>query len=411
LGLNTPLPPSRRILNLSSTRAAMLGAAIAIVLVIAWRSHALSKAAANDHASARPAVRVDTAAAKRVDVPIYLGGLGTVQAYYTVTITARVDGQLQKIGFVEGETLKKGALIAQIDPRPYQAALDQALAVKAKDSAQLQSAQQDLQRYVMLAPEELTSKQTLDAQRALVAELRAQIKGDEATIENARTQLAYTTITAPIEGRTGIRLVDPGNNVHASDTTGIVVLTQVQPISFIFTLPEDELPAVSRALAAGPVAVAALSRDEKTEFDHGTLALIDNQIDQTTGTARLKATFPNAANQLWPGEFINARVLVETTRNALTIPSKAVQRGPNGVFTYVVKPDATVEVRALQIGAESGALTVVAKGINDGETVVTSNQYRLQPGTPVRTGESAGTAIRSAASGKAPPLAAGAGLQ
>jgi membrane fusion protein, multidrug efflux system len=411
LGLNTPLPPSRRILNKSSTLTAMLGAAIAIVLVIAWRSHAISKAAANDHASARPTVRVDTAAAKRVDVPIYLAGLGTVQAYYTVTITARVDGQLQKIGFVEGETLKKGALIAQIDPRPYQAALDQALAVKAKDSAQLQSAEQDLQRYLILAPEELSSKQTLDAQRALVAELRAQIKGDEATIENARTQLAYTTITAPIEGRTGIRLVDPGNNVHASDTTGIVVLTQVQPISFIFTLPEDELPAVSRALAAGPVAVAALSRDEKTEFDHGTLALIDNQIDQTTGTARLKATFPNSDNQLWPGEFINARVLVETARNALTIPSKAVQRGPNGVFTYVVKPDATVEVRALQIGAESGALTVVANGINDGETVVTSNQYRLQPGTPVRTGENAGTAIRSAVSGRARPLAAGAGLQ
>ena len=280
-----------------------------------------------------------------MDVPIYLAGLGTVQAYYTVTITARVDGQLQKIGFVEGETLKKGALIAQIDPRPYQAALDQALAVKAKDSAQLQSAQQDLQRYMVLAPQDLTSKQTLDAQRALVAELQAQIKGDEATIENARTQLAYTTITAPIEGRTGIRLVDPGNNVHASDTSGIVVLTQVQPISFIFTLPEDELPAVSRALAAGPVAVAALSRDEKTEFDHGTLVLIDNQIDQTTGTARLKATFPNADNQLWPGEFINARVLVETARNALTIPSKAVQRGPNGVFTYVVKADSTVEAR------------------------------------------------------------------
>jgi membrane fusion protein, multidrug efflux system len=396
---------------MNGARAAMLGAVIIVVLVIAWRSHAASKSAANDHAGVYPAVRVDTAAAKRADVPIYLAGLGTVQAYYTVTITARVDGQLQKIGFVEGETLKKGALIAQIDPRPYQAALDQALALKAKDSAQLQSAQQDLQRYMILAPEELTSKQTLDSQRALVAELRAQIKGDEATIENARTQLAYTTITAPIEGRTGIRLVDPGNNVHASDTTGIVVLTQVQPISFIFTLPEDELPAVSRALAAGPVAVAALSRDEKTEFEHGTLALIDNRIDQTTGTARLKATFPNSDDQLWPGEFINVRVLVETARNALTIPSEAVQRGPKGVFTYVVKPDSTVEARPLQIGAESGALTVVAKGINEGEIVVTSNQYRLQPGASVRMDENAGAAIHTAASGKGPPRAPGAGLQ
>jgi multidrug efflux system membrane fusion protein len=409
--LNTPLQPSRHFLRMSSTRAVMLGAAMVIVLVIAWRSHAASTAAANDHAGAHPVIRVDTAVAKRVDVPIYLAGLGTVQAYYTVTITARVDGQLQKIGFVEGETLKKGALIAQIDPRPYQAALDQALAVKAKDSAQLQSAQQDLQRYMVLAPQELTSKQTLDAQRALVAELQAQIKGDEATIENARTQLAYTTITAPIEGRTGIRLVDPGNNVHASDTTGIVVLTQVQPISFIFTLPEDELAAVSRALAAGPVAVAALSRDEKTEFDHGTLALIDNQIDQTTGTARLKATFPNTDNQLWPGEFINARVLVDTAHNALTIPSKAVQRGPDGVFTYVVKPDASVEARPLQIGAESGSLTLVAKGIKEGEIVVTSNQYRLQPGAQVRTGADAGTPIRTAGAGKNPPVATGGGVQ
>jgi len=387
----------------------MLGAAVVIVGLIAWRSHAASKAGADGHAKAPVAVRVDTATAKTTDVPIYLAGLGAVQAFYTVKITARVDGELQKIGFVEGETLKKGALIAQIDPRPYQAALDQALAVKAKDSAQLQSAQQDLQRYTVLAPEDLTSKQTFDAQRALVAELQAQVKGDEATIENARTQLAYTTITAPIDGRTGIRLVDPGNIVHATDTAGIVVLTQVQPISFIFTLPEDELPAVSRALAAGPVVVAALSRDEKTEFDHGTLALIDNQIDQTTGTARLKATFPNTKNQLWPGEFINARVLLETAHNALVIPSNAVQRGPDGVFTYVVKADATVEARPLQIGAESGALTVVAKGLNDGEIVVTSNQYRLQPGAAVRTSTNASVPIRAAAAPKTPPAATGGG--
>ena len=396
---------------MSRTRAVMVGAAVVIVLLIAWRSHATSKAAADAHSKGPAAVRVDTAAAQRADVPIYLSGLGTVQAYYTIKITARVDGELQKVGFVEGENLKKGALIAQIDPRPYQAALDQALAVKAKDSAQLQSAQQDLQRYTVLAPEDLTSKQTLDAQRALVAELQAQIKGDEATIENARTQLAYTTITAPIDGRTGIRLVDPGNIVHASDTTGIVVLTQVQPISFIFTLPEDELPAVSRALAAGPVVVAALSRDEKTEFEQGTLALIDNQIDQATGTARLKATFLNAKNQLWPGEFINARVLLETARNALVIPSKAVQRGPEGVFTYVVRPDATVAARPLQIGAESGALTVVAKGLNDGEIVVTSNQYRLQPGALVRTGANASATIRAAASEKTPSAATGGGAR
>jgi membrane fusion protein, multidrug efflux system len=381
-------------------RALLLAAITVGVLLMLWRWHTDQAAAADAHLNATAAIRVDTAAARRSDVPIYLEGLGTVQAYYTVTITARVDGQLQKVGFTEGQTLARGALIAQIDPRPYQAALDQALAMKAKDGAQLHSAQQDLQRYVVLAPEDLTSKQTLDAQRALVAELQAQIKADEATIENARTQLAYTTITAPIDGRTGIRLVDPGNNVHASDTTGIVVLTQVQPISCVFTLPEDQLSVVSRALAAGPVSVAAMSRDDTTELDHGTLALIDNQIDPTTGTARLKATFPNAANTLWPGEFISARLLVATLRNALTIPSAAVQRGPSGVFTYVVRPDSTVEARSLQIGAESGALTVVAHGINDGEVVVTSNQYRLQPGARIRTNSGAAPAVRTAATGK-----------
>lgn len=365
----------------------MSAIAIAFVLLIAWRWHT-NRASAADAPSAHPAIRVETATAMRTNVPIYLEGLGTVQAFYTVTIKARVDGQLQKVGFVEGQTVAKDSLIAQIDPRPYQAALDQAIAVKAKDASQLQSAQQDLQRYSVLAPEDLTSKQTLDAQRGLVGQLRAQIQGDEANIESARTQLAYTTITAPIEGRTGIRLIDPGNIVHAADTTGIVVLTQVQPISFIFTLPEDDLPALSRALAAGPVAVAAMSRDDKVELDHGTLSLIDNQIDTTTGTARLKATFPNTANKLWPGEFINARVLVATDSNAVTIPSTAVQRGASGVFTYVVKADSTVEARPLQIGAESNTVTEVAKGLNEGEIVVTSNQYRLQPGAAVRTSAS-----------------------
>ena len=378
----------------SRTRAVLSTVAIAFVLLIAWRWHT-NRASAADAPSAHPAIRVETAAATRTNVPIYLEGLGTVQAFYTVTIKARVDGQLEKVGFVEGQTVAKDSLIAQIDPRPYQAALDQAIAMKAKDAAQLQSAQQDLERYTVLAPEELTSKQTLDAQRGLVGQLRAQVQGDEANIENARTQLAYTTITAPIEGRTGIRLVDPGNIVHATDTTGIVVLTQVQPISFIFTLPEDDLPAVSSAMAKGPVTVAAVSRDDKTELDHGTLSLIDNEIDATTGTARLKATFPNTANKLWPGEFINARVLVATDGNAVTIPSTAVQRGPTGVFTYVVKADSTVEARPLQIGAETNTVTEVAKGLNAGEVVVTSNQYRLQPGSTVRTSASS-TPIRTA---------------
>jgi len=400
-----PPPPHK-----SRTRLVMLAAGIVLVLLVAWRWHGDKGAAAAAEPAGHAAIRVETAAVQRRDVPIYLEGLGTVQAFYTVTMTARVDGQIQKIGFTEGQTVAKGSLIAQIDPRPYQAALDQALAVKAKDEATLQSAKADLERYVELAPQELTSKQTLDAQRALVAGLEAQIKGDQATIDNARTQLAYTTITAPIEGRTGIRLVDPGNNVHATDTTGIVVLTQVHPISFIFTLPEDELPAVSRALAAGPVAVTALSRDDKTELDHGTLALIDNQIDQATGSARLKAVFQNDAGQLWPGEFLNARLLVDTARNAMTIPSAAVQRGPSGVFTYVVKADSTVEARPLQIGTESNATTVVSKGLSDGEIVVTSNQYRLQPGAAVRT-STAAAPLRTAAAGAASPGSATGGAQ
>jgi multidrug efflux system membrane fusion protein len=365
----------------------MLGAAAALGLVWLWYGH-FENARAADHEkkdSGREAVTVETALASRNDVPVYLEGLGTVQAFYTVTVTARVDGELQKVGFVEGQTLKKGDLIAQIDPRPYRAALDQSTATRAKDVAQLASAKADLDRYELLAPQNLTSKQTLDSQHALVAQLQAQIKGDQANIDNARTQLSYTTITSPIQGKTGIRRVDPGNNVHATDTNGIVVVTQVQPIACIFTLPEEALPTLNTALERGTVTVAALSRDGKTELDTGTIALVDNQIDQSTGTIRVKATFPNPHNALWPGEFINARVLVSTQRSALTVPSNAIQRGPNGTFTYVVKADSTVEARPLQVGNDNNSLTVITAGLKEGEQVVLSNQYRLRPGAYVRS--------------------------
>ena len=328
-------------------------------------------------------VAVDVVEVKRADVPVYLDGLGTIQAFNTVTVTARVDGELQKVAFEEGRTVNKGELLAQIDPRPFQAALGQAIAAKAKDEAQLQSARADLERYLTLAPENLASKQILDAQRAAVAGLEAQIKGDQASIDNAQTQLQYTSITSPIQGRTGIRRVDAGNNVHATDTSGIVVVTQLQPISLIFTLPEDALATVGGALSAGPVTVAAMSRDGGTELDRGTVSLIDNQIDQTTGTIRIKAVFPNTQNKLWPGQYVDARVLVRTERNVLTIPAAAVQRGPNGMFTYVVKSDSTVEVRPLKVGEESGSVYVVQEGLSDGDRVVTSNQYRLQPGAHV----------------------------
>jgi multidrug efflux system membrane fusion protein len=371
-------------------------AALAALLLFAWRA-AVHKQAAAATPAPPAAIAVDTAAVTHADVPIYLSGLGTVQAFYTVTVTARVDGELQKIAFTEGQTVHKGDLLAEIDPRSNQAAYAQAIATKARDAAQLANAKRDLERYTILQPQDLASKQTVDTQRATVDQLAAQLQVDQAVIDNARTQLDYTRITSPINGRTGIRLVDPGNIVHAAATTGIVVVTQVQPISVIFTLPEEDLAAVNTALSAGPVDVTTVSRDGGTELDRGTLTLVDNQIDQTTGTAKLKATFSNAHNTLWPGQYVNARVLVRIERNAMTLPTTAVQLGPNGPFTYVVTPDSTVEVRQLKIGEESGGLTIVNTGLALNERVVTSNQYRLQAGVHVRavTAEAAGA--RSAA--------------
>jgi multidrug efflux system membrane fusion protein len=364
-------------------RALIGSVALAVLLLIAWRV-VVHKPADAASRNAPPAIAVDTATAKHSDVPIYLQGLGTVQAFYTVTVTARVDGEIQKIGFTEGQTVHKGDLLAQIDPRPNQAAYEQAVATKAKDAAMLANAKRDYDRYILLQPQDLASKQTVDTQRATVDQLTAQVQVDQAVIDNARTQLDYTRITSPIDGRTGVRLIDPGNIVRAAATAGIVVVTQVQPISVVFTLPEEDLGTVGGALAAGPVQVTTLSRDGDAMLDQGTLALIDNQIDQTTGTARLKATFPNTRNTLWPGQFVNARVLVRTERNVLTLPSSAVQLGPNGPFTYVVKGDSTVEVRPLELGPESGGLTVIKKGVALNERVVTSNQYRLQAGVHVR---------------------------
>lgn len=355
--------------------------ALLIAGVLAWY---LRQPAAAREARAEPSVvPVHTALARRADVPVYLQGLGTVQAFYTATMTARVDGQLQSVNFSEGQLVKKGQLLAQIDPRPYQAALDQATATEQKDQAQLQSARSDLARYVELEPQNLSSKQQVDDQRALVAQITAQVQIDRAAIANARTQLDYTTITAPFNGRTGIRLVDPGNNVHASDTNGIVVVTQMQPISVVFTLPEGELEQVQRALAAGAVSVTALSQDGQTVLDEGQLTVIDNQIDATTGTMRLKATFPNPHNTLWPGQFVNARVLTAHEHDVITLPNEAVQTGPDGPFTYVVNADSTVEVRPLKLGEQSGDITVVRDGLNAGERVVTSNQFRLEPGARV----------------------------
>jgi membrane fusion protein, multidrug efflux system len=379
-------------------RLAALGAIVALlVAVAAWRWLAAKPAPA-----AKPqAIAVDVAIVNRADVPVYLEGLGTVQAFYTVTITARVDGQIQKVAFKEGQDVKTGEVLVQIDPRPYQAALGVAIATRDKDRALLANAHRDMDRYAELAPEDLASKQTVDTQRALIAQLAAQIKGDEAAMDNARTQLDYTTIRSPIDGRTGIRQVDPGNNVHAADTAGMVVVTQLEPISIIFSLPEEDFGQLSAALALGPVTATALSRDDREELDHGTVALIDNQIDQTTGTIRVKATLPNKQRRLWPGEFVNVRVQTDLQRQVLTMPAGALERGPDGVFTYLVQPDSTIKVALLTAGEQNGDLVVIEKGLQAGDRVVTSNQYRLQPGSFIRA--NAPKVAKSAADGAGEP--------
>ena len=366
-----------------SPRGLLLSLLVVPLALVGWTLLRSRPAAAAAGPQATP-ILVDTARVVRADVPVYLQGLGAVQGFYTVTVTSRVDGELQKIAFTEGQEVRQGDLLAEIDPRPNRAAFEQALATQAKDAAQLANAKRDLTRYTALQPQDLASKQTVDTQHALVEQLNAQLKIDAALVDNARTQLDYTRITSPINGRTGIRLVDPGNIVRAADTGGIVVVTQVQPISVIFTLPEEDLDAVNAALAAGPVTVTTLSRVQGSELDRGTLSLIDNQIAQATGTIKLKARFNNARNSLWPGQFVNARVLLRTDRDVLTVPTAAVQLGPKGPFAYVVRSDSTVEVRPLQIAEESAGRTVVTAGLALNERVVTSNQYRLQAGAAVR---------------------------
>jgi multidrug efflux system membrane fusion protein len=356
---------------------------------VGWEHRATAKIAVAASAAPSPAIPVSVAAAERRDVPIYLTGLGTVQAFNTVTVKTRVDGELVKVAFTEGQDVKAGALLAQIDPRPFQATYDQAVAKKVQDEANLANAKLDLQRFADLAARNFATQQQLDTQRATVAQLEAQISGDQAAIDSAKTQLDYTTITSPLTGRTGIRLVDQGNIVHATDTTGLVVVTQLQPISVVFTLPESELTAVQSALKAGPVRIFAMSRDDNRQLAEGTLAVLDNQISQTTGTMRLKGTFPNKDGALWPGEYLNIRLLARTAPHVVTVPSSALQRGQNGYYAYVVKPDSTVETRPLKVGPVSQGIAIVDDGVAADERVVTAGQYRLQPGARVAANSTA----------------------
>jgi multidrug efflux system membrane fusion protein len=358
---------------------------LAVAVLGGWRvlEHAYAGRPAPRQASAPPAVPVQVASVARANVPLYAVGLGSVQAYNTVTIRSRVDGEVQKIAFQEGQSVKEGDLLVQIDPRPFQAALDQAVAKKAQDEAQLANAKLDLERYKELATRSFASKQQLDTQQAMVNQLNAQIQGDQAQIDNAHTQLGYTTIRSPIDGRTGLRSVDQGNIVRATDAGGIVTIAQIQPISALFTLPEQDLPALRKANAAGPATVWALGPDGKTVLEQGSLALINNEVDQATGTIKLKATFDNRDNALWPGQSVNVRVLLETV-DALTVPADAVQRTQDGLSVYVVRPDDTVELRRIAIGPITQGVAVVDQGLGEGERVVTAGQYRLQPDTRVQ---------------------------
>jgi len=334
------------------------------------------------------------------DVPLNLTGIGTIQAYNTVTIHARVDGELMNVAFHEGSDVKKGDVLAQIDPRPFQAALDNALATLAKDQATLNNAKRDLARYQDTAGKGYSSHQQLDTQAMTVEGTAAQIQADQALIENARVQLGYTTIASPLDGVTGIRLIDQGNIVHANDATGLVVVTQLQPISAIFTLPQTELPQVTAARAKGTLRVVALDGDGVTELDQGTLALVDNQIDPTTGTIKLKASFPNDRRTLWPGQFVNVRLQIGAVHDGLTVASRVIQRGPKGFFAFVIKADNTVEMRPVETGQDDHGQILVTKGLNAGERVVVDGQLRLQPGTLVQATEDKTASAGTGASGE-----------
>ncbi len=329
------------------------------------------------------AVSVAVAQVQRQDVPVYLSGLGSVTAFNTANIKSRVDGQIMKVNFREGQNVKKGDLLIEIDARPFQAQLDQMQAQLFRDQAQLRDAQLNLQRYTALIPSGSIAQQQVDTQKALADQLEGTVRTDQAQIENAKLQIVYCHITAPFDGRVGLRQVDPGNIVHASDTNPMLILTQLQPIAVIFTLTEDVLPTVSKQMRLRTLEVDAFSRDDQTKLATGKLLTIDNQIDPTTGTAKLKAIFDNKDNALWPNQFVNADLLLETRKNSTTVPTAAILRGPQGTFVYALNPDKTVQDRQVTVSLTQGDTTVITAGLNPGDTVVTDGQDKLQRGSRV----------------------------
>jgi multidrug efflux system membrane fusion protein len=365
--------------------ALVIAAVVGVYYMPHWQQTlaAVSKGGRRGGPAANDPVPVLATAARLADVPVYLDGVGTAKALNTVTVRSQVDGKILEISFKEGQDVPKGYVLAKVDPVTYQAAYDQTVAKKAQDEAQLANARLDLDRYTRLAATNAVNKQQLDTQRALVAQLEAQIKLDQAAVDNARAVLSYTDIIAPIAGRTGIRLVDAGNLVRSAEATGIVILTQLQPISVFFSLPQQNLPELTRGMAEGDLPVDALSSDGKGTLDKGKVMVIDNQVDQTTGTVKLRGEFPNNDLQLWPGQFVNVRVLIDTLRQAVVVPTAAIQRGPNGAFVYVLKQGNTVTVRPVTLTQQDDSRAVVATGLQAGEQVVTTGFARLTEGAQV----------------------------
>jgi membrane fusion protein, multidrug efflux system len=330
------------------------------------------------------AVPVVAAAVTGKDVPIYLRGIGTVIAYNTNVVRSQIQGQIVQIAFTEGQTVKAGDLLAQIDPRPYQAQIEQLTANRNRDQAQLTNAQANLSRYTRLGDKGYATPQLIETQKAQVAELQAAVQADQAQIDQANVQLSYTRLTSAIPGITGVRQIDIGNVIHPTDPNGLVVVTQIEPISLLFTLPQTDLPAIQEQEAKGPLKVLAYSQDNKIKLDEGRLLLVNNEIAGTTGTIQLKAEFPNPDHRLWPGQLVNADLLLETRKDALTVAGSAVQQGPNGNYVYVVKPDQTATVRSVHVAQISDGQALIDRGLKAGDVVVVDGQYRLKEGSRVR---------------------------
>jgi membrane fusion protein, multidrug efflux system len=383
-------------------------AAISLIflLCLVWLGCGGDPKPSSARANTTPPVPVSVSTAERRDMPYYLTGLGSVTAFYTVNVKSRVDGQLTEVNFKEGQFVNKGDLLAVIDPRPYQVVLDQSQATLFRDQALLRDARLNYERFKnLLQVSGAMSQQQVDTQASLVDQLDGTVRNDQATIENAKLNLVYCHITSPISGRVGLRLVDPGNMVHATDTNSLLVITQLQPIAVLFTLPEDNLPAVSQHMAKGTLEVDAYSRDDQTKLDTGKLETIDNQIDQTTGTGRLKAVFDNKGDALWPNQFVNIRLLLEIRKGSTIIPAAAVQRGPQGTYVFVAKSDNTADIRPVTVAFTQDNLANIASGLQPAEVVVTDGQDKLQAGSKieVRQPKSPGTsqpATTSPSSGK-----------